>query len=355
MSKTKFHFTEASVTRVKPCSKVTYYTDAALTQLKLCVLTSGQKSYYVRFSHRNKKHRIRIGNINTLTVDTVRIEAGHIISTIKGFANQPCASSLNASGKSNGTTVDDAVEAYRDNHLMHLPKRKEKTHPLWKTYINHLRDDLGDMSVESMSRKWLAKYFKNLFDKKGYAVHNKCVICLKAAFNYCLDYEDTFPINFNPCARIKKRQDVRRARYLDKREISNLLKALDEHNHSNYTDLFKLCLYIGARVGNLKSMRWDEVDLSNGLWLIPETKTKTAEPYYLALSSHAISILSLRKASSISNNEFVFPSKSSSSGHITGGIAFGKLLSKRRGCTRRTELNESVNTIYAERLRLCKR
>jgi integrase len=54
-------------------------------------------------------------------------------------------------------------------------------------------------------------------------------------------------------------------------------------------DFFLMCLYIGARCGNVMSMQWDDIDFSIKEWRIPDTKN--GEPVRIPLIKEALEIL----------------------------------------------------------------
>ncbi len=72
-----------------------------------------------------------------------------------------------------------------------------------------------------------------------------------------------------------------------------------------------MALWTGRRVGDLKSMRWVDLDLDGGTWLIPDTKA--GEPQEVALSLPAIETLARRKKKA--KGKWVFPSRAKS-GHM---------------------------------------
>jgi integrase len=136
--------------------------------------------------------------------------------------------------------------------------------------------------------------------------------------NYCLIYEEDYPLEYNPCSHLKKISCPPRSRYLTHNEIIRLIDQLEQIGHDQYTDLFKLALFTGARISNVKAMRWDELDLEEDLWHIPAIKTKTNKTYNLPISSLALVVLLARKKKSLPDSVFVFPSNQSKSGYIMG-------------------------------------
>jgi integrase len=55
--------------------------------------------------------------------------------------------------------------------------------------------------------------------------------------------------------------------------------------------IIKLCLLTAQRVGEVAGMRWDELDLSQGLWSLPGSRTKNGHPHKVPLSNAALEII----------------------------------------------------------------
>lgn len=65
--------------------------------------------------------------------------------------------------------------------------------------------------------------------------------------------------------------------------------------HAVAADIVMAGLLTGARSSNVRTMRWDEIDMSTWTWVIPGSKTKTGEPYILPLEpSHMVPLLQSR-------------------------------------------------------------
>ena len=62
-------------------------------------------------------------------------------------------------------------------------------------------------------------------------------------------------------------------------------------------------------------MRWDEVDLEEGIWTVPAERMKKKKPLTIPLSQQAMSLLDLMRPIS-GSREYVFPSDRVPSKHI---------------------------------------
>ncbi len=134
-----------------------------------------------------------------------------------------------------------------------------------------------------------------------------------------IDYEEQLGISVNPFERMKKMQSIARNRYLSYEEAGRLLNALSKVSDQDVADIYRIALFTGARLSNVKSMQWADLNLSSAIWLIPATLTKTRQQYEIPLHKAVLEILRARKSRGGSAH-FVFPARNKSKyGYITGG------------------------------------
>lgn len=78
-----------------------------------------------------------------------------------------------------------------------------------------------------------------------------------------------------------------------------------EHLTPNVRDVMRLTLLTGCRSGEACAAEWREVDLEEGVWTQPATKTKNKRPHRVMLSRQAIDVLRARQGV---HDRWVFPS-----------------------------------------------
>ena len=98
---------------------------------------------------------------------------------------------------------------------------------------------------------------------------NHALALLKAVYNWGIKRE---LIKINPAIGVDKFKERSRERFVQPSEFPNLLDAINSHADKRMRDFFLLCLWTGARSGNVMAMRWDQLDLDAGIWCIPKTK-----------------------------------------------------------------------------------
>jgi integrase len=91
-------------------------------------------------------------------------------------------------------------------------------------------------------------------------------------------------------------------------------------NNHTIADVILTCLWTGARIGNVTSMAWDELDLEAGVWLIPRAKYKSRRKMrethkVITLVGDVVQLLRRREAER--SSPWVFPRAEAPAEHIT--------------------------------------
>lgn len=94
---------------------------------------------------------------------------------------------------------------------------------------------------------------------------------------------------------------------IDPERLGALLRAIDAYGGYPSTNAaLRLTPHLFQRPGEIRTMRWDELDLESGRWTIPASKTKMRREHTVPLSTQATAII--RSMIPISGGtEFVFP------------------------------------------------
>jgi integrase len=158
---------------------------------------------------------------------------------------------------------------------------------------------------------------------------NRALAYIRAIYNKMIDWgwEGT-----NPAAKIQKFKEQKRDRFILHDELPKFMEALETEPNRDMRDFFLMCLYTGARCGNVLSMRWEDIDFSIKEWRIPDTKN--GEPVRIPLIEEALEILNDRSWLKGSSMPWVFPSrerKKSKSGHLEEPKAAWKRILDRAG------------------------
>jgi integrase len=114
----------------------------------------------------------------------------------------------------------------------------------------------------------------------------------------------------NPVDSVERNAEAKRKRYLSGDELVRLTAALAAHPDRQVADLIRMLLLTGARVGEVRSMRWDNI--SEGIWSKPASTTKQKTDHVVPLSAPAQQLLAEIR---VRSSPYVFPG-TGRSGHL---------------------------------------
>lgn len=118
----------------------------------------------------------------------------------------------------------------------------------------------------------------------------------------------------NPCRGVSRPggKEKSRERVLSKEELKTLWKSLSGFEEP-LASAYRLMLLTAQRSGEVKAMRWDEIE--GNLWVIPGHKTKNGQEQRLPLSRAALACIEALREESTSDT-WVFPSRFKQTPHI---------------------------------------
>jgi len=166
----------------------------------------------------------------------------------------------------------------------------------WKRDMNsihHLKKFFGNVTLNMITPSSIEKYIawrKKSIDRKGKhpapATINRELACLKTAFNRAI--RDGKAIE-NPVQKVKFLPENNvRDRVLSEDEFERLLEASAEHLKP-----ILICAYeTGMRLGEILSLRWEQVDLEKGFINLQAGQTKTGEGRKVPISPRLCEVLS---------------------------------------------------------------
>lgn len=161
---------------------------------------------------------------------------------------------------------------------------------------------LGDMPLTAITRGVVSDMREELMKSRGVSTVNRYLTVFRAVLNVARDewgWIDAVP-------RVKRMEEPKRVRYIEKEEAQRLLAELPPH----LKDKVIFALSTGLRDANVRELEWDEVDLINRMVTIPPTKhksgSKTGLPLSIPLNDTAWEVLSRRSLAKNRNEKWVF-------------------------------------------------
>lgn len=234
--------------------------------------------------------------------DTRRKRQSQLDRQIKGQAREAIANpaerlELSPSRKSDVPTFGNLFRYYMKNHGDRC-RTAEKMHFYFEHYIKCFADRPADQitvaDVNSL-HKFIGKHF-------GEATANRVLEILKAVFNKAIKWE---LIDFrNPAVPVSCFKLNSRDRFYRVDEIESLRRAANRHRNGTFSAYFRTCLSTAAREGNIRAMRWQDINWEAKLWRIP--MTKNGKPHTVPLTVEALAAIESQKGKDAT---WVFPGR----------------------------------------------
>jgi integrase len=113
-------------------------------------------------------------------------------------------------------------------------------------------------------------------------------------------------------------------------EIGDFMTKLRD-DESIIARALEFCIITASRTSETLGARWDEIDLNERLWIVPEERMKAGRPHRVPLSTRAVTIL--REMERHRSGDFVFPGRIKGA-HLTPNVLIVRL--RRLGCKHTT-------------------
>lgn len=320
----RFNFTKKDILSISPPKeKWDTYRDEQSKYLRLRISYLGMMTFYYVRKIEYKMKWIKLGNFPEMTVSQARKKATeHSGEVAKG--NNPATEKKQ---QKIVVSFGDLFDLFMELHSRPHKKSAWFDEMCFRCYLK----PWDKKPISEMTPTVLTKWHTKLGDTNGKAQANRTLQLVRAVFNFGIRHQ--YIEGINPCMSVTLFKEKSRDRFLGAEELKRFFEALASEPNPNMKDFFTLSLFTGARRGNVLSMQWKDVDLDQGLWIIPEKESKTADPMKVILAPEAVEILKHRKKNNKKASEYVFPNhrKDSKTPHLVEPKKAWKRLCERAG------------------------
>jgi integrase len=326
--KNRFSFTKTAIMGLPlpdAGKRATYY-DEIVPKLALRVTAAGTKTFYIVKRVGADMIWLKLGVFPDMNVENARKEAENKLGMFAGGDNPAEARrALKAE-----PTLAEFFKEYGTRHGM----KKKSWRDDQQRYRDYLETPLGARKLSAITRESIGRILSDMErDGKAGATVNNVRALASGLFGKAIEWGY---LTDNPVKGIRTRKTNKRDRFLQSHELPRFFAAVGQEPNETIRDYFLLSLLTGARRANVLAMRWNQINLAEGIWRIPDTKNGT--PQNVTLSPEAVNILITRKETA--SGPFVFP----------GDGASGHLIEPKKGWQRifdRDELTQLTARIEA--------
>ena len=123
---------------------------------------------------------------------------------------------------------------------------------------------------------------------EGVVAPGRALAIVRTLFRYAMarDWVDNSPAE----AMSNPSRDIPRDRYLDMKEVTAVYKVADLLGYP-FTGFIKMMILTGQRRTEVASMKWADIDLDAGTWVIASDDNKSARTHLVPLSPQAVELL----------------------------------------------------------------
>lgn len=296
--------------------------DVSENGLSLRVTSRGHKSWIYRYRSPRGPQRLTLGSYPAVGLSDARMKVRMHVRTVQdgGDPVWEKRSERERVAAEPIKTFDDLADAYLKacEKGLYKPRRKvkrarsiEDERGILRRYV---RPVLGPLPPEAITRREVKALLLGLYERGITTQTNRAHACIRGIFNYAISIErvEVNPATgFAPIAEEKPRVRV----WTDK-ELKALWGVLSDTVAVREIGLSRqvaIALQLAAvtlqREGEIAGMRLSELNLDQGLWLLPEERTKGRRPHLVPLPPRALELIkqALEVAALIGPSEFVFP------------------------------------------------
>lgn len=313
--------TKSAVDKIAPPStgKIIVW-DADQAGFGVVVTAQGVKSWIINYRTRDgRQRRLVLGRCDRLTADQARTAARAKLAEVD-LGGDPVT-------ERKETRARMRMSALLDQYITdEMPRRKRaSTVKLHTGQIErYIRPHLGGMAVADVSREDVRTLHRRISDNGGPITANRMVSLLSAILSFAIELGC---ITENPAFRFPRHSEQPRRRYLSLEEIARVMADINASPAQDSADVVRLLLFTGARVGEVLSMRWDNIDFERAVWSKPASATKQKRDHHAPLTEDALALLRVRRKAKA--GEWVFPARYSPTGHLTSIRVFWNQVCKR--------------------------
>jgi integrase len=294
MDRRSVRLNESEIRRSKPpaAGNVIRY-DTEVPGFGLRVTAAGARSFVLNYRCDGRERRLTIGTWPAWSATAGRERAKELRRQIDQGIDPLAARSARRGALTVATLVKDYIEHY-------AKAKKHGGREDARILRVNVLPVLGTAKAEEVHRRDIVRLLDPIA-KRAPVMANRTLAVVRRLFNNAVERGT---LELSPCVRVKPPggRERSRERTLSNDEVRTLWTRLDTARMDRRTAAaFRLILVTGQRPGEIRAMRWDEIE--GAWWTIPSEKTKNETTHRVPLTALALELLGERAEG------FVFPTR----------------------------------------------
>jgi integrase len=286
-----------------PAKDIVYW-DSGCPGFGVKVTPAGRKVFVVLFRTGGAGSRLRkytIGPYGRVTLHQARVSAQKVFAA-KLEGRDLAAEKRDARKRMVADRVEDLLEAYIAQHVS-----QNRTARMTSQMLRRELGAWGARSIHEISKRDVMDIVSAVEQRGAPVAANKILKAVRTFLRWCVGRAvlDQSPAEGIPLPT----REVARDRLLSDDELTQVIIAARKIG-GPYSGIVELLALTGQRREEAARCVWEEIDLQNRIWTLPNLRTKNAKPHIVHLSDQATAVLKeVRK-----QGKFVFS--------VTGSLPF---------------------------------
>ncbi|MEQ8298952.1 MAG: tyrosine-type recombinase/integrase [Hyphomonas sp.] len=280
-------------------NKITY--DSEVAGFGVRVTAAGARSFILNYRTRTgRERRYTIGAFPDWKTTVAREEVKNLKRQIDVGQDPMAGIEADRAAK----TVADLCRRFEEDHLA---SKRPATQRDYKAIIKReILPALKHKKVVDIEFTDIDNLHRKITRRGTPYLANRTVAVLSKMFGLALKWRWC---SDNPAKGIERNQEQKRHRYLSTAELTSLTESLTVLEDQEAANIIRLLLLTGARKSEVLAARWDQFDLSEGVWTKPGSTTKQKTLHRVPISAPTRQLLSEIREKSKRSAEFVFPGR----------------------------------------------
>lgn len=293
------NFNESFIRSYPAPQKTTEIYDSRVNGLAVRIFPTGTKSFVYRYKWASQSKRYTIGQFPKISLTQARELAKDLYAKIR-LGIDPMLEKKEKIADQKSLSFRMLKKEYISKHLCTV---RESTSDEFKRIINKELSSLNSLQLNQITKTKILK----ILDKKAYTDKhptqaNQIKIVLSSMYSFAVK-RDLFDVNLMSSISTYATGDSKRHRYYSESEISEIWNHIELMPFPTRQE-FQILFLLGQRKSETLKMKWDDIDSSNQIWIIPPHLANNKQEHHIPIPECASKIINSLKRKS----EYVFQS-----------------------------------------------
>jgi integrase len=289
--------TEIQISKLPNPDKRRELADGKVTGLYFVAQPSGARSWAVRYRAAGKPAKLTLGPYPAIGLADARRRAREELGKVAG-GDDPAAAKRTAreAAKAAATAESDRVSTAAAEFVKRSVTKRTSNKRIsdsWAAERDRLLrvevlPKLGDKRIGDVTKADILRLLEGMVGRGSAVNANRLLAVLRRMFNWCISRG---LVDKSPCEKLTPpAPETSRDRVLSADELRLAWAAFDRVGWP-FGRVAQLLLLTGARLNEIASGRWSEVDVTAKTWTIAKERAKNGVEHVIPLSDLAITIL----------------------------------------------------------------